>query len=287
MSLNNSANGASPAPDDNVRYDLAGNPLPPLPAAAPPAGAYPPPILPAASAPPRFAPPPGAVPPSFQPPPGAAAPAWGGTAAPAPRSAAGPVLYIGLGVAAVVLLGLIFGLRAMKPVLVTAPTSYQTYTALDSSFSCDRPAGWKMQEAGSQGGSLSWVSFEIGHARVKVVSDAAGSLLSESTNAANANLPPEQQTPPVAKLHEADKSQLANSLTDYQEGLAQRVTLTGGDARVSEWTATDNGKLHGYRVTMLNKEREITVICLSPERNWAVLQPAFQRIINSVTPGNG
>ncbi len=219
MSLNNSANGASPAPDDNVRYDLAGNPLPPLPAAAPPAGAYPPPILPAASAPPRFAPPPGAVPPSFQPPPGAAAPAWGGTAAPAPRSAAGPVLYIGLGVAAVVLLGLIFGLRAMKPVLVTAPTSYQTYTALDSSFSCDRPAGWKMQEAGSQGGSLSWVSFEIGHARVKVVSDAAGSLLSESTNAANANLPPEQQTPPVAKLHEADKSQLAELIDGLPGGL--------------------------------------------------------------------
>ena len=30
---------------------------------------------------------------------------------------------------------------------------------------------------------------------------------------------------------------------------------------------------------MLDKEREITVICESPERNWTVLKPAFQRIM--------
>ena len=258
--------------DENVRCDLAGNPLPPAPKAAVPA-------------PPRFAPPPVAAPP----PPRPAGPISSPYAPPPPpKSAGGPALLIGLGVAAVIVLALVFGLRGRKPVVVAAPASYKTYTALDGSFSCDRPAGWKMTESGMQGGSLAQAAFEQGPARVRVVADAAGSLLSESFNSANANLPPEQQTPPVEKLHAMDKKQLADDLTHYQEQPAQKAALPGGDARVSEWTAADSsGNLHGYRVTMLNKEREITVICLSPERNWATLQPAFQRIINSVTPGSG
>ena len=249
----------------------------------------PPAPLPSA-APPRFVPPPGAAPRPFTPPPGASAPAWGGGASTPQKSVAGGMaLYIGLGVAAVVLVALIFGLRPRKTVLVAAPTSYKTYTSRDSSFSCDQPAGWKMSETGMQGGSIATVSFEQGAARARVVSDAAGSLLSESLNSGNANLPPEQQKPAVEKLHEMDKPQVANDLPGYAEGPAQKAALTGGDARISEWTANSGsgGRLHGYRVTMLNKEREITVICLSPERNWAILQPAFQRMINSVTPGNG
>ena len=66
----------------------------------------------------------------------------------------------------------------------------------------------------------------------------------------------------------------------------QRLESRAGDARLSEWTA-DGGKLHGYRVTILGNQREFTVICISPERNWAVLQPAFQRMIHSLVPGNG
>ena len=98
--------------------------------------------------------------------------------------------------------------------------------------------------------------------------------------------PPPPPKPAVAQLHERDKSQLADSLPGYQEGDMQPLQSRVGDARISEWTA-DGGKMHGYRVTMLGNQREITVICLSPQRNWAIIQPAFQHIISSVVPGSG
>lgn len=273
MSHTNHAPDPGSAPDeDSVRYDLAGNLLPPRPAqAAPPIPVSVP--TPAAS----YAPPSHARP----------LPASGVSPHPAPPSRLG--LYLGLAAAAAaVAFVLIFGLRALRPVAVTPPKSYQTYTALDNSFSCDGPVGWKKQETGAPAGALATVSYELGPARVRVVSDAAGSLLSESFVSANANLPPEQQKPPVEKLHEMDEKQLADSLTDYQEQPTQKFPSPFGDARVSEWTATGHGgPLHGYRATMLGREREVTVICLAPEQNWTALQPAFQRIVNSARRAAG
>ena len=273
--------------DAGIRYDLAGNPLPPLPKVevplpvpgmhfAPPPGTGPSPIGPGA-APTSFVPPPGAYP--------------GGHAPPAPaKNTQGAGLYVGLGIGLLALLGLIFGVQALKPKRVALPASYKTYTAIDSSFSCDQPGGWTLHETGATNGNLATATFEDGHARVRVVSDATGSLIADIAGAGNANLPPvqqvppEQQVPPVQKLHVMDEKQLAASLPDYKEGDADSFQSAAGDARVSEWTAS--GGLHGYRVTMLGREREFTVICFCPEGDWKTVKPAFLRILNSVIPGN-
>lgn len=277
MSHTSHAQTPAPEPDeDEICYDLAGNPLParPRPAAIPPADSSP------QAAPPRA----GVV---YAPPPTHTLPVWNAPAAEKPPRPIG--LYVGLGIGAVVvILALVLGLRALKPIIITAPTAYKAYAAIDNTFSCDGPVGWKMHETGATSGSISTVSYELGAARVKVVSDAAGSLLSESFNAANANLPPEQQIPAVQKLHEQDEKQLEDSLTDYAEQPAQKIQTSFGESRLSEWTATGSaGALHGYRATMLGREREITVISFAPMGDWPVLQPAFQRIIHSVTPENG
>ena len=276
---------SSHEPEDTVRYDLAGNPLPPLPKADVP--------IPAPGM--RFAPPPAAAPPvpngftpplGFTPPPGASlhyAPA------PAARAPAGLPLYLGLGGGLLLLLGLIFGVQALKPKLVALPASYKTYTAIDNSFSCDQPALWTLHETGATSGNLATATFEDGHAWVRVVSDATGSLMGDIAQAGNANLPPEQQVPAVQKLHTMDQKQLAASLEGYKENDAQKFQSEAGDSRVSEWTASGGlgtGSLHGYRVTMLGREREFTVICFCPERDWKTLMPAFQRMISSVKPGN-
>lgn len=281
--------------DEGVQYDLAGNPLPPKPKAAPVPAAAPPPggflAVPSFAPPPAYTPPPGFTPPGGPPLPGQA-PGWG-AAAPAVKSApSGAALYGGLALAAAVLVALIFVVRALRPVTVAAPTAYKTYTAIDNTFSCDQPLGWTMHETGATSGALSTVTFEKAHVRVRVVSDSIGSLMADGmtssvpTDPIPGMPPPPPPKPAVEKLHEMDKSQLADSLPGYQEGEMQKLESRVGDARVSEWTA-DGGKMHGYRVTMLGNQREMTVICLSPERNWTILQPAFQHMITSVVPGNG
>jgi len=276
--------------DEEVHYDLAGNPLPPRPKAAPPPAAAPPSggflAAPSFAPPPAYAPPPGAAPPLGQ------SPGWGG-AAPAVKSApSGLALYGSLALTALVLVALIFVVRALRPVTVAAPTAYKTYTAIDNTFSCDQPVGWTMHETGATSGALSTVTFEKAHVRVRVISDSIGSLVADTmtSNTSTETLPgmppPPPPKPAVEKLHEMDKPQLAGSLPGYKEGEMQNLESRVGDARISEWTA-DGGKMHGYRVTMLGNQREMTVICISPERNWAILQPAFQRMIASVVPGNG
>ena len=271
--------------DEEVQYDLAGNPLPPRPKAALPPAAVPAPggFLAA----PGFAPPPAyAAPPGFTPPPGVV---------PAAKAApSGLALYGGLTATALVLVCLIFVVRALRPVTVTAPAAYKTYTAIDNTFSCDQPVGWTRHETGATSGAESTVTFEKAHVRVRIISDSTGSLMGDimgaGNNASTETLPgmppPPPPKPVVEKLHEMDKVQLAADLPGYKEGAMQKLSSRVGDARLSEWTA-DGGKMHGYRVTMLGNQREMTVICIAPERNWAVLQPAFQRMIMSVVPGSG
>ena len=252
-------------PDDaGIEYDLAGNPLPPKPKA----------VAPSQSA--QFLPPPG----GYAPP--AAAPGFVGPAAPA-KTGPGAGLYLGLGAGLLVLTGIIFGLIALWPKPAVLPVSYKTYTAIDNSFSCDQPGGWSLHETGATSGNLATAVFQSGPARVRVISDATGSLMGDIQSSGNSNLPPAQQIPPVQKLHLMDEKQLAASLPGYDEGNAQAIQSASGEARVSEWTA--GGNLRGYRVTMLGREREFTVICFCPERDWPVLRPAFQRIIGSVKPG--
>jgi hypothetical protein len=185
---------------------------------------------------------------------------------------------------------------ALKPAAVAAPTAYTTYTAIDKTFSCDQPAGWKRHETGAEQGVLSTATFEQGHVRFWVISDAIGSMsgdmITASNNAASQFAVPGQPPPKpaVERLHEADQKQLARDLPDYHEGDMQPLNSPVGDARLSEWTAAGGfgaGRLHGYRATLLGREREITVICIAPERNWAALKPAFDRMIASVAPGNG
>lgn len=262
-------------PMESVKYDLAGNPLPASPAAAaPPSPVF---VTPATV--------PGG------PAPFGAAPAWSAAAQQGQPGTGGKVgLYVGLGAAAVVLLALIFFVRASHPVLVPAPTSYGTYTALDKAFACDAPSGWTQRSFGVDGGDSSGVLFKKGTVRISVVSDLTGSLMGDVGNAGNANLPPEQQKPPVEKLHETGQKALADQIDDYDELPAKPLQTPMGDTRISEWTGKGGGmagKLHGFRVTTLGQERRIRIVCLCPERDWAALQPAFLRIVNSLAPVRG
>lgn len=285
--------------EGDVRYDLAGNPLPraarpaaPVglndppptrPVSAPPArpSGEPPPPLPDFGAPAVWTPPPGYIsPPGFN-------------SAPPPKAqvsaVAGTQLYAVLGVVVVGIVALTFALHNLKPKLVPAPAAYKPYTALDGSFVCDRPIGWKTKEAGMSGGSRAMVSFSSDKVLIRVESDATKMMIASigDTNPL-ASTPFAKIVPMVQKMHDQDMQQWVNALPNFKEKPAEPYQSKFGDARVSEWTASKgNIKLHGYRVTMAGTDRAVSVFCLTPERNWKILEPAFQRIITSVGPGSG
>ena len=290
----------------DVRYDLAGNPLPRAarPAAASPVGLdEPSPLRPVSAPPPRPSaepPPPRpdfGAPAAWTPPPGYVSPP-GFNLAPPPKpqvsSVSGTSLYAVLGVVVVGVIALTFALHNVKPKMVPAPASYKAYTALDGSFVCDRPVGWKTKEAGSPGGSRAMVSFESDKVVVEIEADASRLMTASAgdTNAGNTNpyasTPIAKVMPLIDQMHQKDVAQWMDVLPNFQEKPAEPYTSKFGEARVSEWTASKgNIKLHGYRVTMAGTDRAISVFCLTPERNWKILQPAFQRIITSIGPEGG
>ena len=126
----------------------------------------------------------------------------GGGPAPAVKSAPSALVFSGgLALAALVLVALIFAVRALQPITVPAPPSYKTYTAIDNSFSCDQPAGWAMHETGATSGVESTVAFDEARVRVCVISDSVGSLMADAmTSSAPADPLPGMPPPPRPSL---------------------------------------------------------------------------------------
>lgn len=210
----------------------------------------------------------------------------------------------GLGVLFVGALIAIFFLRASKPAPIAAPAAFAPYKAADGSFACLGPKGWQRQ-GGASGAIRAGVLFQQDAAKIDVSSDLAGSLMGDIARASNAQtenmagLVPENMAaslpktkPPVEQLHASAGRTMAKRLPGFEEQPMRPFRCQLGEARYSEWTADDNGflrkgKLHGYRVTILNNDRRVTVLCQCPDGDWKTLQPAFQRVIASLAPGGG
>lgn len=214
-------------------------------------------------------------------------------------------LLIGGGLA--VVLVLFFVIRAFRPAPIPAPTAFLPYTAPDKSFVCESPGGWGRDEAGVEGSQAAGVVFKQGSARIDIDSDETSGVMTDIINATNAqqqqaredmmstpgipqNLPiPPPPVPAVEQLHTRAASGFAARYGDYHEQPIHAFQSGLGDARLSEWTGTESmGRhLHGYRVTMIGRDKCIRLNCRCPEADWKTLQPAFVRVIRSVAPGPG
>jgi len=178
---------------------------------------------------------------------------------------------------------------------VSAPTSYDNYNAKDGSFACKYPAGWEAK-GGGRGGFHS-ASFSQGAAKIKVSADLAGSLLGDIAKSGMAGMMPAgevglaeedlEEFSPVAQVHQMGQEEMADEFGDYQEQASEAVDTELGKGRLSEFSASTGfgGKLRGYRLTVLAHDRRVTVVCYVPEKNWAVLEPAFSEVIGSLKRG--
>lgn len=193
------------------------------------------------------------------------------------------------------------------PEKITAPTTFSTFKAGDNSFQCDYPSDWHKKSGESQA-IASMARFERGNARIEVKADLVGSLMGDMP-APGAGLPDLSQVPGAAslpglsglkvdnrpaveRLHEADKKEAkleteASGYSEYEEDSPQKFESRMGDSRYSTFHAKGGfmtGNLKGIRATIMGPERAVKVVCRAPEKDWDTLQPAFQRVLQSIAP---
>jgi hypothetical protein len=102
--------------------------------------------------------------------------------------------------------------------------------------------------------------------------------------------PTSAPVPAVEQVHRMDLSQYELKYADYTELPIHAFQSHLGDARLSEWTGvgqTSGTHLHGYRVTILERDRRISLNCRCAEGDWKTLQPVFTHVIHSVAQGPG
>ena len=172
---------------------------------------------------------------------------------------------------------------------VSAPTSFESFSAADGSFQCEYPADWKVS-AGGKGHY--WAKFKSGDAEIAVNVDPLNSLLDdffrEGGNPKSlmpaAGLPP----PGVATAHRVEKNKVAGGMqADEEQKRPDVIAPSLGNCCKSEFTATGSFSkpLRGYRATVLTVKNRVQVICKCSEEDWEMLKPAFDRVIDSLAPG--
>jgi predicted Zn finger-like uncharacterized protein len=189
------------------------------------------------------------------------------------------VLVLGLVVLAVVLMP-----RGKK---MTAPESFVNYNAPEGEFGCLVPAGWNLQEAGIK--NTRSITAKKGSARIHIRQSLAGSLLGDIAGARERDPNPPDERLAVSLVHDIKKAGVAEEFGNYQEEPPTTMMTKGfGKARRSAFTASGMlGKKRGYRATVLANMISYDIICQCSEADWAVLEPAFAKVIESLGHGVG
>lgn len=227
-----------------------------------------------------------------------------------------PVAWSLTGVCLLVLLGGgAYVYSASQPEKLQPVTSYAQFVADDKAFQCQYPSGWKVKSAQPQGIS-SYANFRKGAAEINIDADLQGSLMgdimrSQQTMAENpggdfaggggggsvpgleqlpggGGMAPNDRRPPVERLHEAKKEDMDSEHEGYQEQPPAVLQSALGEGRVSTYTYKGEGwagKMKGIRATILANEKLVSVLCECPERDFTMLKPAFDRVLQTLKPG--
>jgi hypothetical protein len=173
---------------------------------------------------------------------------------------------------------------------VQIPTSYSAYNTKDGTFACDAPAGWEVK-GGGKGSSSSpvWAKFISGPALIHFKTSLAASLLSGpgGNRQGDPNLPPDFE--PVHGIHVALIEDVKKDFDGYTEIAGSPIVMNCslGPARLSEFTfeTAFGGAMHGYRATIIGRDKGVYVYCICPESDWKALNPVFDKVLASIERG--
>ena len=160
------------------------------------------------------------------------------------------------------------------------------FSPKDNAFRLRHPQGWQSDTGARPDNTYSWAEFTHDSAKIRITADIQGSLMSGSDSAQP--LPEGSEFAPVQRAHELYQKVAAEEFSDFKE--SKPALFKGapmGEGRISTFTAAGEGlfgsKRRGYHVTLLTRDRRVTILCHCPEKEFATLKPTFLAVCRSVS----
>lgn len=175
---------------------------------------------------------------------------------------------------------LCIAISGCAPAPLSAPDGFTAYRSTDQkqTFLCGCPNDWTVDGGGK---TNAWAKFTNGTAMIEIRTDLSGSLMGDVARMGRD--PDDPTTDPVAVIHEGSLVDAQEKFTEYDEQPVQELDSKLGPGRVSEFTAkTAFGKaLHGYRATIMSRDRRIVTYCTCDETDWNTLAESYMHMLRS------
>ena len=165
-----------------------------------------------------------------------------------------------------------------------ANVEFVTYMQETSAFKIDHPPDWKAKGGGGTGGVPAWATVESSNASVSVRTSPSGTAIGAAALATGDDS--NEDLAPVVETHAFMKEKVAADYDSYEETKGVKVDVAVGDARMSTFTLNagvfGGGTQTGYRVTILNVNHTINIMCKCSPSDFESLKPVFEKMILSV-----
>jgi hypothetical protein len=180
---------------------------------------------------------------------------------------------------------------------IKVPTSYAKWTPESAIFHIDYPEGWEADGSGKN--QRQWAEFKKSGCAIKCETNVTQSLIGDIGKSLNTlgggdeGLSQEEieELAPAAQAHAFAKKAdaVGKDYGSYKEEKEAIPFQAGtGDARKSVFTGSLMGRsVKGYRATLLTRDYGITVYCHCSAKDWEKMQPAFDKVLESVRSGGG
>jgi hypothetical protein len=181
---------------------------------------------------------------------------------------------------------------------VKVPTSYAKHEPKEAIFNCELPEGWTNTGGGKKSTSFQWVRSQKGgcmiYGTTDLSSSAMGDIAGSFNNLAGSDegLTPEQmeERAPVHSVHKMNERKVdPDEYGSYKEiGKPIKFNSALSEGRKSVFTARvlSGRKVKGYRATLLAQNNGVTFYCYCPEKDFEKFQPAFDKVLESVSHAN-
>ena len=161
------------------------------------------------------------------------------------------------------------------------------FSPKDGAFKVRHPKGWQPDTGSRPDNLYSWASFTHDSAKIEVRADVKGSLMSGSDSRGDSTRKAARWRRSIVPTS-STRRRPADDFSDYKESKPEVFKGSAlGEGRISQFTATESGlfgsKLRGYHVTLLTRDRRITVLCQCHEKELAKLKPTFLAVCRSVS----